>query len=209
MSINTASVAERRAKIEKLKKDKLLKELDRQQKEEEDKMKNTTMTASKDLIDKILRVSNQDLEMLNLPDKSKSNQSISHASTAQLKRGVTTAPSLKVSSMVVELEIAPKRKPETYTREVQCEIIDPKKLGKIAEEDEDDSDDFEKRMDRFGGINNQRNGGSVSGRRGSFATGIVETKRENAAPSTLARQDLPLTETEIKEMPKDEAKKIM
>jgi hypothetical protein len=29
MSINTASVAERRAKIEKLKKDKLLKELDR------------------------------------------------------------------------------------------------------------------------------------------------------------------------------------
>jgi len=111
--------------------------------------------------------------------------------------------------MVVELEIAPKRKPETYTREVQCEIIDPKKLGKIAEEDEDDSDDFEKRMDRFGGINNQRNGGSVSGRRGSIATGIVETKRENAAPSTLARQDLPLTETEIKEMPKDEAKKIM
>ena len=81
-------------------------------------MKNTTMTASKDLIDKILRVSNQDLEMLNLPDKSKSNQSISHASTAQLKRGVSTAPSLKVSSMVVELEIAPKRKPETYTREV-------------------------------------------------------------------------------------------
>ena len=59
-------MAERRAKIEKLKKDKLLKELDRQQKEEEDKMKNTNMTASKDLIDKILRVSNQDLEMLNL-----------------------------------------------------------------------------------------------------------------------------------------------
>jgi len=30
MSLNTASVAERRAKIEKLKKDKLLKDLDRQ-----------------------------------------------------------------------------------------------------------------------------------------------------------------------------------
>jgi hypothetical protein len=72
MSINTASVAERRAKIEKLKKDKLLKELDRQQKEEEDKMKSTNMTASKDLIDKILRVSNQDLEMLSYGDKSKS-----------------------------------------------------------------------------------------------------------------------------------------
>lgn len=72
MSINTASVAERRAKIEKLKKDKLLKELDRQQKEEEEKMKSTNMTASKDLIDKILRVSNQDLEMLSYGDKSKS-----------------------------------------------------------------------------------------------------------------------------------------
>jgi len=55
---NTASVAERRAKIEKLKKDKLLKDLDRQQKEEEDKMKSNTMTASNDLIDKILRASN-------------------------------------------------------------------------------------------------------------------------------------------------------
>jgi hypothetical protein len=41
------------------------------------------------------------------------------------------------------MEIAPKRKPETYTREVQCEIIDPKKLGKIAEEEENDSDDFD------------------------------------------------------------------
>jgi hypothetical protein len=69
MSMSTASVAERRAKIEKLKKDKLLKELDRQQKEEEDKMKSTTMTASNDLINKILRVSNQDLEMLNFPKK--------------------------------------------------------------------------------------------------------------------------------------------
>jgi len=58
MSNNTASVAERRAKIEKLKKDKLLKDLDRQQKEEEDKMKSNTMTASNDLIDKILRASN-------------------------------------------------------------------------------------------------------------------------------------------------------
>lgn len=64
MSTNTASVAERRAKIEKLKKDKLLKDLDRQQKEEQDKIKSNTMTASKDLIDKILKVSTEELETL-------------------------------------------------------------------------------------------------------------------------------------------------
>jgi len=64
MSLNTASVAERRAKIEKLKKDKLLKDLDRQQKEEQDKIKSNTMTASKDLIDKILKVSTDELETL-------------------------------------------------------------------------------------------------------------------------------------------------
>lgn len=46
------------------------------------------------------------------------------------------------------MEVAPKRKPETYTREIQCEIIDPKKLGKIREEDEDDdSDGFDRRFD--------------------------------------------------------------
>jgi hypothetical protein len=58
-----------------------LKELDRQQKEEEDKLKSTTMTASKDLIDKILRVSNQDLEMLSLGEKSKTIQPSSHVAS--------------------------------------------------------------------------------------------------------------------------------
>lgn len=53
--------------------------------------------------------------------------------------------------MVLEMEIAPKRKPETYAREVQCEIIDAKKLGKIAEEDEDDSDDFDRKFDKLHG----------------------------------------------------------
>lgn len=73
------------------------------------------------------------------------------------------------------MEIAPKRKPETYTREVQCEIIDSKKLGKIAEEDENESDDYDF-DNRFKGINQQRSQ-SISSRRGSVTTGIVETRR--------------------------------
>jgi hypothetical protein len=65
-------------------------------------------------------------------------------------------------------------------------------------------------MDRFNGLNNQRAGGSVSNRRGSVATGIVEAKRESAPPSTVSKQDSSLlAEVEFKEMPKDEAKKIM
>jgi hypothetical protein len=53
-----------------------------------------------------------------------------------------------VCSIVIEVEIIPKKKPDTYAREVQCEIIDPKKLGKINEEDEDDSDDYMDNFDR-------------------------------------------------------------
>jgi hypothetical protein len=51
----------------------------------------------------------------------------------------------------------------------------------------------------------------VPGRRGSVATGIIETRRETAAPSNLSKQgfDRPLNDSDFKEMPKDEAKKIM
>lgn len=86
---------------------------------------------------------------------------------------------LKVQSFVVEIEIVPKRKAETYTREIQCELIDPKKLGKIAEEDEDDSDDFDNRFKNL--IDRGGQARSTSGsehRRESVKTGIVETKRD-------------------------------
>ena len=52
--------------------------------------------------------------------------------------------------MVVDLQIIPKVKPVTYSREVQCEIIDSKRLGKIAEKEESDSDDeFDNRFSRI------------------------------------------------------------
>ena len=113
--------------------------------------------------------------------------------------------------MVVELEIAPKRKPETYAREVQCDIIDTKKLGKIAEEDEDESDEFDKRFDRFSGQLNRQSSASLSARRGSVATGIVETKRETSNNFNQSKSgfDKTFTDMDLKEMPKDEAKKIM
>lgn len=116
---------------------------------------------------------------------------------------------LKVSSMVVEMEIAPKRKPETYTQEIQCEIIDAKKLGKIAEESEDDSDEFDQRfnnmMSRAGPARNKS--GSVSSRRDSVTTGIVEAKRPSNANMNFNKA--PEAADEVKEMSKDEAKQVM
>ncbi len=60
--------------------------------------------------------------MLSFWDKIKPIQGATHVSTQ--KKRPSSVPTLKVSSMVVELEIAPKSKPETDAREVQCEIID-------------------------------------------------------------------------------------
>ena len=104
-----------------------------------------------------------------------------------------------MASYVVELEIAPKRKPETYTREVQCEIIDTRKLGKIAEEDEDDEDGFENRFNHIAE--------TIKPRRDSQAvkTGISEVRRDSAAPSYLGKDE----KVEVKDMPKDEAKRVM
>jgi len=52
----------------------------------------------------------------------------------------------------VELEIAGRRPPETYNKEIMCDLIDTSKqnrLGRIAEDDEYDSfqDDFENRFE--------------------------------------------------------------
>ena len=62
MSSNTASVAERRAKIDKLKREREQKEIDRKMKEELESKQKTTQSASNDLIKKILSVSQSQLE---------------------------------------------------------------------------------------------------------------------------------------------------
>ena len=52
----------------------------------------------------------------------------------------------------------------------------------------------------------------MSQRRGSVATGIVETKRDSAAPGNQIKQggiDRTLADSDFKEMPKEEAKKVM
>lgn len=58
---------------------------------------------------------------------------------------------LRVSSYVVELEIAPRKKADTYDKEIMCDLPDPRtqRLGRITEDDEYDAwqNDFDNRFD--------------------------------------------------------------
>ena len=77
--------------------------------------------------------------------------------------------------MVVEIEVTPKRKPETYERDAQTDLSGNKiKLGKINEEDEDYSDD-----DNFAALVNKP---PEARRRSTRAvtTGIVPGNKEDS-----------------------------
>lgn len=195
MSQNSAEI---RAKIERMRKEKQQREEERKQKELESKNEKTTQSASKVLIDKLLSLSEKTIENFNNPVENDIN-------TVKVEGGVKQRerPRSKVCSLVAEIEIAPKRKPETYAREVQCEILNPKKLGKIHEEEdynsEDSSDNFDERFSQK--IARQ------SSRRDSVRNGVVEARKtEYAAPNAKQNTD---KEIVTKEMPKDEAKRLM
>lgn len=92
--------------------------------------------------------------------------------------GIPTRTNYKVASMVVEIEIQPKVKLERYDRDIQCDLIDPKKadrLQRIAEEDDDsdEADAFEARMARaMKGVQNEP-------RRNSHHAGLVSASRQD------------------------------
>ena len=56
-----------------------------------------------------------------------------------------------MSTFVVEIEIPGIKKPESYDKEIMCDIPDPRasRLGRIAEDDEFDNfnDDFDNRLE--------------------------------------------------------------
>ena len=58
---------------------------------------------------------------------------------------------LRVSSHVVELEIAPIKPADKYDKEIMCDLPDPKasRLGRIQEDDEYDNwqNDFDSRFE--------------------------------------------------------------
>lgn len=98
------------------------------------------------------------------------------------------------------MEIAPMRRAETYHQGVQCELIDPKKLGRIQEDEEYDSeDDF---SDRFSKVINR--GRSGSERRPSVSTGITEVRKEKEVKKPVTEEAV----IEARIMSRDEVKEV-
>jgi len=140
------TAAERRAKIEKLRKEREAKEkerLDRQARQQEELSLKST---SDQIITKILQHNTEASEHL--------TSSAAMASTGQVQQNLESKSRLplRVSSFVVELEIPARRAAEKYDKEIMCDIPDPKanRLQRISEDDEFDNfqDDFENRFER-------------------------------------------------------------
>ena len=114
---------------------------------------------------------------------------------------------LRVASHVVELEIAPRKPPATYEREIQCDLEQPKpRLAAIGEDDEYDSwqDDFDRRYEsNMQGLDMQNR---PSRKSTNVKTGLVEKTRGESAQK--AEQDM-LVVNKVTEMPKDEAKAVI
>jgi hypothetical protein len=112
-----------------------------------------------------------------------------------------------VSQYVVEMEIVPIKKADSYHIGVQCEIIDPKKLKKIREEDEQDYDSEDDFNDRFSNLMNNKGGGrsrSGSERRPSVTTGVAEVRRADTNKKPLVEE----SQIEARIMTKDEVKVV-
>ena len=114
------TAAERRAKIEKLRKEREAKEAERLEREKKRKEEAASSTSSNQLIQQILSHNTEASEALI------SSAATPGAGQVQVSQQKETRLPLRVSPFVVELEIPGMRPPETYDKEIQCEIVDPK-----------------------------------------------------------------------------------
>lgn len=114
---------------------------------------------------------------------------------------------LRVSNFVVELEIVPKRKAETYEKGVTCDIIDPSKqprLGRITEDGEYEEwqDDFEARFEQ----QLQRATADRQPRRSSTNSHLRE---RNERQKNAQKEQKEEPEFKVVEVPKAEAEAII
>ena len=129
------TAAERRAKIEKLKSTRELKEKERREREESMKQEAERETSSNEVIARILSQNQEAQEQL------MTTQTIARTGQVEQAAAKDNRLPLRVDTFVVELEIQGIPKPERYDKETSCDIPDPRaRLGRIAEDDE--LDDF-------------------------------------------------------------------
>ena len=190
------SAAERRAKIEKLRRDREAKEkerAERQAKQEDDQKKNKN---SSQIINQILANNNKANENL--------TQSETMAAAGQVKapeNSMSNKLPLRVATYVVDFEISPLKKPEMYDKELQCDLPDPRaaRLQGISENDEYNNwqDDFDSRL--------ERNLTSERGPRRS-STGGRSMMLKSQTQSVLDKKEEEIKATEL---PKAEAEQVM
>ena len=109
------TAAERRAKIEKLKRDREIKEAEKKKRDEEKLAQEDNKKTSDDLIKEILEKTNKNKEqqlMAGGPVSARGEESKGEDG------GQPQRAALRVASHVVELEIAPRKPPATYDREI-------------------------------------------------------------------------------------------
>ena len=136
------TAAERRAKIEKLKRDREIKEQEKKQREEAKLVQESNKKTSNDLITEILKKTNDNKEQ-QLLDQVPGSARAAEESVQKLRS------TLRVSSYVAEILIVPQKKPTTYEKDVQCdlEVPKPRRLDVITEDGEWD-EEFDQRFEQ-------------------------------------------------------------
>ena len=195
------TAAERRAKIEKLRKDREAKEKERQERLAKQAEEARNQTSSNTLINTILAHNTEANEHLT------ATQSIAQTGQVQANAQKAAKPPLRVASHVVELEIFGIKPPVTYDKEIMCDIPDPKaaRLQRISEDGEYDDwqDDFENRFESV-----QRTMQDTRQSRRSSQLGGSQY-RTNQLESQKNRNEQKDEEIKITEMPKAEAEVVI
>ena len=161
------SAAERRARIEKLKKDREDKEKERQALAAQSAAQKTSIASQNTLISTILTNTAEANKKLDAQAAGMTpEQAIAAQQAQRLKKR-----ELKVCNFVMEIEVRPKAKPLTYDKEITCDIIDAAKAQRLARIDENEigEEDWEQDFnDRFESVQQEMKAGrNVAPRRSS------------------------------------------
>lgn len=142
------SAAERRAKIQKLKADRERKEKELAELASQKATKAAASENSTTLIQTILEKTAEQTKKLDAEAAGMTKEQVDALNEAKKHKRRP----LKISKFVVEMEIKPKPKPITYTRdfEVQCELITAQQAARLGRIDEEGGEDWENDFnDRF------------------------------------------------------------
>ena len=140
------TAAERRARLDKLKKDREAREIERIKEIDDAKAKASKQRTTDELIDNILKNTRQQNEDLEAERAGMTPDQIA----AEKQESSNRKSNLQFCPFVIDMEIRGKPKPLTYEKGIDCQLIDAKqaqRLDKIREDEEDWEEDFNERFE--------------------------------------------------------------